>query len=345
MTEVPGAFAEIRLQPTAACRAWTPDHGCYSALEWERARAGLPAFRAGVESARLRISEALGVEGVDPLGLGRKLLIHESTASLSREAVREAGFVHLESASGIHLVLLAALVDRGLRAVYPRAGAAVRAGAPLALWAFVFALTGFRPGLVRPLVLVAVRALASRYGYRLRPFAPIAVALAFDAALGFFLSFGSSRTFAEWAPGELHYAAAWAGGILAYGYARGRGSGRLAAHAWLSLGSWLAVLPLDFSAGRFAPATPGLSLLTVEAFALGFYPALFGAAIWAGLGGSPTALQWAIALLNRGVGWTVSGLFTLGEVRELSEEWGTVLAVLFVLAGVGVLITRSPIEN
>lgn len=328
-------FAETRLAASVACRASTFDHGCFSAREWESAFAGLPAPRIPLERARLRISAALSTEGIDPVGVGRALLIHESAAPLSRAALRDVGFVHLESASGIHLYALWGAYEIALARVAarwnPRVVGALRTVPPLVAWAVVFGLAGFRPGLLRPLVLVLARWASARFGIRWARAAPIALALAFDAMIGFLLSFGSERAFVDWAPGELHYAAAWWGGILGYDYARARGWGRFRAHAVLSLASWIAVLPLDLASGKFALATPLLSLLTVEFLVRGGYLALFGLACAVGFGANAWAVSglcWSVALFDRGVAEGADFLARNGFLRFVPEGFGEILGLV-----------------
>jgi len=328
-------FAETRLAASVACRASTFDHGCFSAREWEAALGTLPVPRIALERARLRISAALSTEGIDPVGVGRALLIHESAAPLSRAELRDVGFVHLESASGIHLYALWGAYEMALARIGSqwnlRTIAVLRTIPPLVAWALVFGLAGFRPGLFRPLILGLARWASARFGIRWARAAPIALALAFDAAVGFLLSFGSERAFADWAPGELHYAAAWWGGILGYDYARARGWGRFRAHAVLSLASWIAVLPLDLASGKFALATPILSLLTVEFLVRGGYLALFGLACAVGLGASAWAvpgLRWAVAILDRGVAGVADFLVRNGSLRFVPEGSGELLGLL-----------------
>lgn len=343
-------FSEVRLGAGAACRAWTAAHGCFSALEWERSRESLPLVRETFERARLRISEALAVEGIDPLGFARRLLIHESAAPLSRAGLREVGFVHLEAASGIHLYALWRAYEFGLSRLVERTGMGLgwvrflRTVFPLVIWGSVFALTGFRPGLWRPLVLVLARWATARFGLRWSRATPIFLALSFDALFGLVFSFGTDRAFSEWAPGEFHYAGAWWGGILGYEWARARGYGSFRAHLALSVASWIAVLPLDLAEGRFAPATPLLSLLTVEFLARGGYLVLFGAALATGFGSSQVVregLQWMVCLLSRALGSALEILLEGGWMRRVPAEWGFPLAVALGLAVGGFAIRSS----
>lgn len=320
---LPDWIREVRLHPSAACRAWSDETGCLDAIEWEHHRDAYPEWRSGIESARLRISDSLSVDGIDPLGIFRKLLIHESTASESRSWIRCAGFVHLEAASGIHLYCawnaFAALLRRieGRGRLFQSTLSALRGLLPPILWLVVWSLSGFRPGLLRPLVLVGIRFWCERSGFRFMRGVPILAALGLDALLALLFSMGSERDFSEWAPGEAHYALSWWGGVLSWEFARKRGWSGIRSHFALSLGSWVAVLPLDLLEGRFSPATPFLSLLTVECLARGGYVLLLGLAIAIGMGGAGAeiGLQWASALANRGVGWIAEGVTAVGGVR------------------------------
>lgn len=312
-------FEEVRLAPAAACRAWSAAHGCYTAFEWNSALLEFPAYRQIFEIARLQISEALSVDGIDPLGIVRKLLIHESTASLSRSWLREVGFVHLEAASGIHLYCIWRSLNTFLRSLSDRMGPSlrwlrvVRGIFPLVIWFSLWALAGFRPGLIRPLILVSFRWATDRFGVRWLRGVPLLGALAVDAGFGFLRSYGSDFLFSEWAPGELHYALSWWGGIYGYEWARARGLGTFSSHAALSFFSWVGVLPVDLWEGKFAVWTPLLSLITVEAFVRGGYACLVFAAIAVAVSGA-SGLQWL------SFGWNAG----IGALAALVSEWGGV---------------------
>jgi len=328
-----GFLQDVRLQASSSCRAWTADSGCLTALEWDRVVETLPWIRGVFEVARLRVSEALSVQGVDPLGIIRALLLHESAAGLSRRALRAAGFVHLESASGLHLYALLAGYERGLEHVSRRFEWSLRAIrtmrilGPVSIWFSAFALTGFRAGLWRPLILVTLKWIGRRWGIRWARATPISVALLFDLTIGFFSSFGTRADFQDWAPGELHYALAWWGGILGYEWSVARGWGGLRSHAALSVGSWLVVLPLDFASGGFALATPVLSLITVEVLTRGAYFVVMLGALGTALGVAlaPTALAWVSLIFNLGVSFLFQGVVHLGLAREISGDWGMAL--------------------
>jgi hypothetical protein len=327
------SLSEVRLYSSPACRAWSSVHGCFSATEWESQIESMGWVRHTFEAIRFKLSAALSVEGIDPLGIVRRLLIHESVSPLSRSWLREVGFVHLEAASGIHLYALWRALEFFLERVsgyIPLSQKSMRIARtvlPLAIWFAVFGMAGFRPGLVRPLGLVLMRWGGRRFGFRWSRAAPILIALTFDAGIGFFSSFGSGREFSEWAPGELHYAAAWWGGILGYEWARARGLGAFSAHAALSFASWITVLPLDLAHGQFAPFTPILSLLTVEFLVRGGYLLLLAGVF------SPLGLQWVSLFLNRGIALSAEWISRLGAVRSLADGYALALAL-----GIGFLL-------
>lgn len=328
-------WSEVRLHPAAACRAWTEARGCWSAAEWNEVLNSLPFWRSFFEEMRLRISEILSVEGIDPLGIMRKLLIHESTAALSRNWLREAGFVHLEAASGIHLYCLWNAFEKLFREMTKQIAGKlkwirlVRTAVPLVLWVGFWGLSGFRPGLLRPLVLVLFRWAGSRFGFHWRRGVPILLALGFDAGVGFSTVFGTTRTFLEWAPGELHYALSWWGGILGYEWAKARQYGSFPAHFTLSLFSWLAVLPLDLYEGHLAYWTPVLSLLTVEFFVRGGFLTFAAVASAVALTRlDPQCLQWISVLWNTGIARLAEAISRVGGIRTLDPSSGSVFALL-----------------
>lgn len=276
-------------------------------------------YRQIFETTRLQISEALSVDGIDSLGIMRQLLIHESTASLSRSWLREVGFVHLEAASGIHLYCIWRSFNGLLRSVSERAVLSLfwlrilRGVFPLVIWFSLWALAGFRPGLLRPLILVIFRWGSDRFGVRWRGGVPLFMALGVDAGFGFLRAYGSEFSFTEWAPGELHYAASWWGGIYGYEWARSRGLGSFSAHAALSFFSWVGVLPLDLWEGKFSIFTPLLSLFTVEVFVRGGYALFVLAALSVALATDP--VQWLSLTWNSSIGGVATAITQWGGIR------------------------------
>jgi hypothetical protein len=146
---------------------------------------------------------------------------------------------------------------------------------------------------------------------------PLVFAIGIDALLGFFLAYGKAQTFAEWAPGELHYALSWWGGITAAEFARKEGWGGIRTHFALSLGSWLAILPLELAEGRFSVFTPVVSFVTIEVLSRGGYIVFLGTAAATAVGSefASEALRWESYLWNQGVGALAEGISQIGGLR------------------------------
>ncbi|MBC7387055.1 MAG: hypothetical protein H7301_12960 [Cryobacterium sp.] len=342
-------FFEARLSPAPACRAWTEAQGCFTGVEWHSAIEAMPLIRKFFEEARLAASEVLGVEGIDRLGIFRKLMLHESTGGLSRSWLRDLGFVHLDAASGIHLYCLWTAVDKTLMRFSSQLKFSLsairlsRGVIPFFFFVFLWGFTGFRPGLLRPFLLVLFRLCSSRLGIRFRWAVPLVSALLVDALFGFFHAYGSEFEFDRWAPGELHYALSWWGGVFGFEWARARGWSGARAHLCLGISSWFSILPLDLWIGHFAPWTPVLSFITVEFLVRGGFLLLFLGVLLSGFfpnnAWATHSLEWMSLGWNAAFGSIGGILSEWGGDRNLDETLGVFLsafcAILIVLAWMG----------
>lgn len=198
-----------------------------------------------MERERERLSASLQKAG-DELGILRRLLLNEKGNARVEDLLRAMGFVHLYTASGIHLYAVVSFLQlfflfllksgsklfeksRGdkkhlrssaLLSVQPGGGAGwaaeglYRLSLSLAavVWLGVWLLQGMRPGLVRPLIIVGARTLFRQHGVRVRLVFPLLLGVGFDLLLaGFALGRGEEA----WAPGRLHYFFAVLGALLA----------------------------------------------------------------------------------------------------------------------------------
>lgn len=295
-----------------------------------------------VQSLRNSVSLALSTQGVDPLGISRKLLLNEAVASEPLEWLRFVGYVHLYTASGIHLYVLA----DAARAALLRVGRLFRfspltlscavPGALFFAWFGIWALSGFRMGLLRPLLLVGYRTYCRHFGLRPLFLAPLLLSLAFDAGVSAFRALSPMQDFVDVSAGSLHYGLAVGGGVLGYEWAKQRGWEGLRAHLALAFFSWVTTALLDFSQGIFSPVTPLLSLLSIPVLAYVFYPALLIGVFW------PTLLLWSSAILNRGVAGSSVLITQGGGVREIEPEgaWLSGLLALFTVFLGALLVQR-----
>jgi len=265
----------------------------------------------------------------DSWGMLSHLLLNQALNPELETLLRELGFVHLLSAAGIHLYGWA----DGIRGLFSKLGqsAGLRAdqarhlavivclASSLVLWG----LQDFRLGFIRPLLIVGMRLLAERWGFRWRLFAPLILALVIDFVLGW-----NSSEFASIA--RWHYALAVGGGLLAWEASRGRPT--WLRHLALSVGSWLLTVPLGLGLhSRFAPWTPLISLLFIPFVTVFVFPATV-----IGLALRLCGDQVAAPFLLSGVGWSlqksVGGLSSLllkiNPIWMVSMQLSLVAAVL-----------------
>jgi competence protein ComEC len=303
-----------------------------------------------VERLRERCSALLARK--DGLGILRRLLLDERAHEDAAGLLRLSGFVHVVTASGIHLYALAAAAERIAFAAGAAAGVPARAAIGLSrglaalLWLLAWLLSGLRPGLLRPWLIVAGRHVALARGVRWRPWAPLALALALDCAVALV---HAARGEDAWAPGRWHYALAVGGGLAAIQLRRGRSAreaanpmipGGLADHAVLAVGSWVLVALWDaWHLGLVAPFTPVLSVLTIPIGSALALPAMLGLALALaadeGLGVPAAALADA---LGASVTWVFEWLARLtlaaGGIWEVGPGafWGGIAASTALLA-------------
>lgn len=234
------------------------------------------------ERQRERVSETLAP--FDASGVLRKLVLDESSDAYRNNTLRAFGFVHLLSASGIHLMALAAwmrflIIHFGgvlkrfkIRFENDRV-IVVAQVAQIALWVCAWSLTGMRLGMLRPVSLVLIRLVASRLGIRLRMASTLVLVFVVDSV---FHSIGN--------PGQWHYLLAVWGGVWAADFCRRTDFTQAGwVHAAMAVASWLAVAAIDvFSMGWVQPYTAVLSWLTVPLCSLFIYPLSFFGALLSG---------------------------------------------------------------
>jgi competence protein ComEC len=232
------------------------------------------------------------------------LLLDETAGGDAPGMLRRLGFVHLLSASGIHLYALSDLASLALRPGLKRVGLSALMGVRIAralsgsLWLFCWALAGGRPGMLRPLLLLGLKKSSEAAGFRWRSYASLLAALAIDLIAG--LARGEASTRA------LGYGLAVGGGVASLQMLRERGKPGFRAAIALSVGSWIFLALLEaWQGGTVALGTPLLSLLTLPVLSLTAYPLLTLAALARAAG--LTALSSGIAgEVSTGVTWITS---------------------------------------
>ena len=220
-----------------------------------------------IEKAREAGSRLL--KNHDSLGICRHLLLGEMADENASGVLRILGFVHLLTATGIHLYALSRAWDVILARIFaffevPIAlGLMVKRVLVAATWLFSWLLCGARLGMIRPWIIVMARELARFLGFRWRKWAPLMISLAVDSA-----------------PGRWFYALAVGGGMMAL-----EEDTLSREHFQLALGSWIFTAVWEVNShGLVSIATPILSYVTLPLFTLGLYPALLLSLVAHGLG-------------------------------------------------------------
>ncbi|MGE0614059.1 MAG: ComEC/Rec2 family competence protein [Bacteriovoracia bacterium] len=293
--------------------------------------------REQVEVIRERLSQRIHPD--DSLGIVAKLILDEG-ASAGLEWFRQLGFVHLLTASGIHLYALADLVYRNVRFITsgilrPEAALRVARVFSFLFWLGAWLLSGARWGLLRPALVVLIRASLKPWGLRFRVLSPLLLAL----AVSWGLEFAGRWTlgYALW--GSLHYALAVGGGLLAR-EALGRRRSVFLQHAAMAVGSWLPTAFIGIlECGSVALLTPVLSLVTISIGVGLLYPAIM-LACGAWILGGDEAIVGVVASAVRLTSFVLAQLFDWGA--KCANVWVVPAWALWVgLFGAGLLQMTS----
>ncbi len=306
--------------------------------------------RQQVERIRERSSELLAP--VDRLGIVRSLFLNEATSGGALPIFRRVGFVHLVTASGIHLyavlswtqavMFYVSLVGRVPVSIGLRFSRFLSFG----LCIFIWILAGARLGLLRPAVVILLRSVARQQGVKWRSGSPLVIVLSLDLLVSLMRgeSAGGPGVSGRWI-----YALAVGGGIFWHdSMLSGRSKAdqrenwfvKLGGHVGLALGSWVLVAVVEiWETGLVSVATPFLSLVTLPWVCLVIYPSIFVGLlfVWAGWGDfgkwilcrACQSLEFCVVLLNE---WVL----VPGNLWMVSR-WGILAAVIlatfiFVLA-------------
>ncbi len=192
----------------------------------------------------------------DSYGILSRLLLNQPIEPSPEGVLRLLGFVHVYSASGLHLIALESFLQR-----FFGKSLVTKKILTVCFWFFLFLIwyiQGFRLGFSRILLLFFLRALARTKGFRWRVYYPLFLAFCFDFALGI-------------NSGWQHYYLAILGGMVGLEFARHRGT--FVQHFYLSLASWLMTAPLDLWLHHtISWMTPLWSMITIPVIALFLYP-------------------------------------------------------------------------
>jgi competence protein ComEC len=221
------------------------------------------------------------------------LLFHERMASGLDGVFRDLGWVHLFTASGIHLLALFFWLDLLIRKFGQWRRLPIRWVRGFILVSFLWVAflawktEGFHPSLFRPLLTVLLRKGFSMAGFRTPILFPVLLVFGFEWAIS--LQTGMP-------PGAIHYYLAVGGSLLALARSEKNRSGfRL--HLEMAVFSWVPIGILDaIRDHQVAPFTPFFSLLSIPPVSLVLYPITL--LVWAGMHSIPDFLLqvWCVYL-------------------------------------------------
>jgi beta-lactamase superfamily II metal-dependent hydrolase len=194
----------------------------------------------------------------DTYGVLNRLILNEKITPSPEGVMRILGFVHLYTASGLHLIALESFLQRFFGKTIKS-----RKFLTVVFWLFIFLIwkvQGFRPGFARIVFIFLLKALAKENGFIWRRYIPLFLAFCFDFVFG---------TEAGWQ----HYYLAILGGMIGMQVAEIHHRGELMKHFYLSVGSWLLTAPLDLMEHHtISWMTPIWSMLTIPVISIILYP-------------------------------------------------------------------------
>lgn len=334
----------LKLNASQLCRVefWEPLQQksiCIEQTQWsfllqEPTQGYFCGFLQNVAFLRTELSGLWSLQGVDFLGILRSLFLSESVSSQSGEWLRLLGFVHLLTASGLHLLSLFAFTESLFKKTCSMIGFSSQRARLIHrlfnfyIFAFVWVLQGFRSGFLRPLLMVGIKVFLTERGMRLKPHAALLIAVVMDALWSWIWTFFFDQT--SWGMGRWHYFLAVWGGAYGWFWAQDKKWSAFYSHILMSLFSWLATMPLEFLHGNFSPYTAVLSFFTIPVIALFLYPITFFAMAIQ----SEFLLQWISYFWNHAVSRLAVFLTEIGawrEVTPLQALSSIMVAVVFVI--------------
>jgi beta-lactamase superfamily II metal-dependent hydrolase len=261
---------------------------------------------------------------LDHYGVLSKLLFNESTQKVSEGVLRSLGFVHLYTASGIHLYALLETLEKvcaraiaflGLRTYWVKR-LALYSG--MVLLAYLWHLQEYRLGFARPILIFLIRMWAREKGMRWRLLYPLFITFLLDWIL-------------QLESGRLHYYLAVGGGLLGMDWMKQKRKGLWAEHVMMALGSWFFTAAIDLAFNHtVAWMTPFWSLLTIPIISMILYP--LSVLCWLTMHSIPDSIfiAWN-TLLDTGV-WITDQGFTFSIVAPSVICVSAVMALTAVYA-------------
>ncbi len=267
----------------------------------------------------LQLDLLTALDGVDPYAIVQRLLLNERPKDSPEDIFRILGFVHLYTASGIHIYAFLDALDGFGKRLSPKTATKILLFqkvircAGIFLIFFAWGLQQFRLGFLRPILVFLMKRLFESLGFRFRTLSPLFILLGIELLFG---ALAGPETERRLSFGRAHYFLAVGGGLLGYGWAKTKGLSGILAHAAMSLSSWLCTAVLDlFSLGQIAYLTPLISLLTIPILAQATYPGLLLLSLT-----STSGLRGLSSAMNSAAGFAVELVDRIGGVFVVSPH-------------------------
>ena len=235
-----------------------------------------------IERRRETLSEWLRNSGADASGIFRHLLLAEDPRAAI--PLRVLGWIRLFNANGLQLIALSAwiglLLGLALRlsGVSSRAAIPIRGGLSGVVWLWSWILAGARGAMLRPLLLLSIRALGRRAGLRWNRRMLFLWSAGFDFGLGtvFCLLRHDSIGNELLDPGRIFYLLAVGSALLAWSReSRGAGNSGLGRFFSTAFATWVVTATYLLAQERFTSLlSPFIACLTLPWLAGVIYPTL-----------------------------------------------------------------------
>lgn len=222
----------------------------------------------------------------DSVGILKKLLLNESPSKNASSDLRIHGYVHILTATGIHLYALASHVEALSKhfclwlKVPIRAGFFIQRFITWTLWFLAWLLSGAREGMLRPILVIFLRTQATQLGFKWKKWSPLLTALGIDICIAIIKAMqGHSNSYTH--SGRWVYALAVGGGLMTL-ESHSKRTGKqnhlfenIKQHFRLAIGSWIGVALYEITQNEpIAIFTPLLSLATLPFFTIILFPSV-----------------------------------------------------------------------
>jgi competence protein ComEC len=246
---------------------------------------------------------------------------------------RLLGFVHLFSASGIHIYALLRLIERGASRMASAIGVSryapivkrIQFCAGLGFLFLVWTVQSYRLGFARPISIFLLRTYAREAGFKWQVFYPLVLTFLIDVLISIATSPHVSFLEILIEGGRLHYYLAVGGALWCLSVCKFKNI--WLEHAAMAVGSWIWIAPFDLWQHHLISwMTPVLSVVTLPLITLVLYPASLISFLFTG-----KVAHWIVEFWNGFIGVLLKGA-NLGLTFSIVSERAMVFSAFLAAA-------------